>query len=59
MVADPCAYRTPRPGTKMPDTDTGFSGIIKTVKWYIDNQDWCKKMQDTLYKRERQEINGC
>ena len=32
MVADPCALRTPRPGTKMPDTDTGFSGIIKTVE---------------------------
>ena len=32
MSADPCAYRTPRPGTKMPDTDTGFSGIIKTVE---------------------------
>ena len=32
MVAGPCALRTPRPGTKMPDTDTGFSGIIKTVE---------------------------
>ena len=32
MTADPCALRTPRPGTKMPDTDTGFSGIIKTVE---------------------------
>ena len=32
MSADPCALRTPRPGTKMPDTDTGFSGIIKTVE---------------------------
>ena len=32
MSADPCAYRNPRPGKKMPDTDTGFSGIIKTVK---------------------------
>ena len=32
MTADPCALRTPRPGTIMPDTDTGFSGIIKTVE---------------------------
>ena len=32
MTADPCALRTLRPGTKMPDTDTGFSGIIKTVE---------------------------
>ena len=32
MTADPCAYRTPRPGTKMPATDTGVSGIIKTVE---------------------------
>ena len=32
MTADPCALRTPRPGRKMPDTDTGFSGIIKTVE---------------------------
>jgi hypothetical protein len=32
MTADPCALRTPRSGTKMPDTDTGFSGIIKTVE---------------------------
>ena len=34
-------------------SETFESGILKTVKWYIDNQDWCKKMQDTLYKRER------
>ena len=32
MTADPCALRTLRPGTKMPDTNTGFSGIIKTVE---------------------------
>ena len=32
MTADPCALRTLRPGRKMPDTDTGFSGIIKTVE---------------------------
>ena len=33
--------------------ETFDSGIRKTVKWYLDNQDWCKRVQDGSYQRER------
>ena len=29
------------------------SGIRKTVQWYLDNQDWCQRVQDGSYQRER------
>ena len=29
------------------------SGIIKTVQWYLENQDWCQKVQSGSYDRER------
>ncbi|MDO6444989.1 dTDP-glucose 4,6-dehydratase [Colwellia sp. 1_MG-2023] len=29
------------------------SGIRKTVQWYIDNKDWCIRVQDGSYQRER------
>ena len=29
------------------------SGIRKTVKWYLENLDWCKRVQDGSYRRER------
>lgn len=33
--------------------ETFDSGIRKTVKWYLDNQEWCKKVQEGNYQRER------
>lgn len=29
------------------------SGIRKTVQWYLTNQDWCTRVQDGSYQRER------
>jgi dTDP-glucose 4,6-dehydratase len=29
------------------------SGIRKTVQWYLDNQAWCRRVQDGSYQRER------
>ncbi|MGE4518378.1 MAG: dTDP-glucose 4,6-dehydratase [Desulfobacteraceae bacterium] len=33
--------------------ETFESGIKKTIKWYLDNLKWCKKVQDGSYMRER------
>ncbi len=33
--------------------ETFESGIRKTVQWYLDNQQWCKNVQDGSYQRER------
>jgi dTDP-glucose 4,6-dehydratase len=33
--------------------ETFESGIRKTVQWYLDNQDWCQRVQDDSYQRER------
>jgi dTDP-glucose 4,6-dehydratase len=29
------------------------SGIRKTVLWYLENQGWCRRVQDGTYRRER------
>jgi dTDP-glucose 4,6-dehydratase len=29
------------------------SGIIKTVSWYLNNKDWCEKIQNGTYRLER------
>ncbi|MCG4452420.1 dTDP-glucose 4,6-dehydratase [Pseudomonas sp. MMS21-TM103] len=29
------------------------SGLRKTVRWYLDNLDWCRRVQDGSYQRER------
>ncbi|MGH8352944.1 MAG: dTDP-glucose 4,6-dehydratase [Pseudomonas sp.] len=29
------------------------SGLRKTVRWYLDNLDWCRHVQDGSYQRER------
>lgn len=29
------------------------SGIRKTVQWYLDNLEWCRRVQDGSYQRER------
>jgi dTDP-glucose 4,6-dehydratase len=33
--------------------ETFESGIKKTVQWYLDNQEWCERVQDGSYQRER------
>ncbi|HAS6349114.1 TPA: dTDP-glucose 4,6-dehydratase [Vibrio vulnificus] len=33
--------------------ETFDSGILKTIKWYLDNQEWCQHVQDGSYQRER------
>ncbi|MDK9557252.1 dTDP-glucose 4,6-dehydratase [Marinobacter sp. M216] len=33
--------------------ETFESGIRKTVRWYLDNLPWCKRVQDGSYQRER------
>jgi len=33
--------------------ETFESGIRKTVQWYLNNQAWCKHVQDGTYQRER------
>ncbi|MBP2561147.1 dTDP-glucose 4,6-dehydratase [Neorhizobium galegae] len=34
-------------------TETFETGIQKTVRWYLDNLDWCRHVQDGSYQRER------
>ncbi len=34
-------------------TETFDTGIIKTVTWYLHNQQWCKRVTDGSYRRER------
>jgi dTDP-glucose 4,6-dehydratase len=33
--------------------ETFESGILKTVKWYLDNLEWCRHVQDGSYQGER------
>lgn len=33
--------------------ETFETGLRKTVRWYLDNQDWCRHVQDGSYQRER------
>jgi len=33
--------------------ETFETGIRKTVQWYLDNMDWCQRVQDGSYQRER------
>lgn len=36
----------------MPE-ETFDSGIRKTVEWYLNNLEWCRRVQDGSYQRER------
>lgn len=39
--------------------ETFETGLKKTVQWYLDNEEWCKNVQDGSYQRERLgEIEG-
>ncbi len=33
--------------------ETFESGIEKTVRWYLENLDWCRRVTDGSYRRER------
>ncbi|MBW4933803.1 dTDP-glucose 4,6-dehydratase [Marinobacter sp. F4206] len=33
------------------------TGMRKTVKWYLENLDWCQRIQDGSYQRTRQGVN--
>lgn len=33
--------------------ETFETGIRKTVQWYLNNLDWCRRVQDGTYQRER------
>jgi dTDP-glucose 4,6-dehydratase len=33
--------------------ETFASGLRKTVLWYLENLDWCRRVQDGSYQRER------
>ncbi|WP_445001458.1 dTDP-glucose 4,6-dehydratase [Halomonas mongoliensis] len=33
--------------------ETFETGIRKTVQWYLDNLDWCRRVQDGSYQRQR------
>lgn len=33
--------------------ETFETGIRKTVKWYLNNLEWCRRVQDGSYQRER------
>lgn len=41
----------------MPE-ETFESGIRKTVEWYLNNQNWCRRVQDGSYQRERLGVKG-
>ena len=34
-------------------TETFETGIRKTIQWYLNNLDWCRRVQDGSYQRER------
>ncbi|MEQ1388949.1 dTDP-glucose 4,6-dehydratase [Acinetobacter radioresistens] len=38
-------------------TETFETGIRKTVKWYLNNLEWCRRVQDGSYQRERLGVN--
>ncbi|WP_038345960.1 dTDP-glucose 4,6-dehydratase [Acinetobacter sp. A47] len=33
------------------------TGIYKTVEWYLNNLEWCRRVQDGSYQRERLGVN--
>lgn len=37
--------------------ETFESGIRKTVEWYLNNLEWCRRVQDGSYQRERLGVN--
>jgi len=33
--------------------ETFETGLRKTVEWYLANKEWCQRVQDGSYQRER------
>lgn len=33
--------------------ETFETGLLKTIQWYLDNEQWCQNVQDGSYQRER------
>ena len=33
--------------------ETFETGIRKTVKWYLENKDWCERVQEGVYQGQR------
>lgn len=71
--AEQITYVTDRPGhdrryaidaTKMSKEldwkpeETFETGLRKTVEWYLDNQGWCRRVQDGSYQRQRLGVIG-
>ena len=38
--------------------ETFETGIRKTVEWYLNNMEWCRRVQDGSYQRERLGVNA-
>jgi dTDP-glucose 4,6-dehydratase len=38
--------------------ETFETGLRKTVQWYLDNQEWCRHVQDGSYQRQRLGAGG-
>ena len=38
--------------------ETFETGLEKTVRWYLNNLDWCRRVQDGSYQRERLGISA-
>ncbi len=38
--------------------ETFDTGIRKTVAWYLENQNWCRRVQDGSYQRDRLGLGG-
>jgi dTDP-glucose 4,6-dehydratase len=34
-------------------TESFETGLLKTIQWYLANLDWCRRVQDGSYQRER------
>ncbi|HZJ93254.1 MAG TPA: GDP-mannose 4,6-dehydratase [Thiopseudomonas sp.] len=38
--------------------ETFETGLRKTVQWYLDNSEWCERVQDGSYQRQRLGVRG-
>lgn len=38
--------------------ETFMSGVVKTIEWYLDNNEWCQRVTDGSYRRERLGLGG-
>ncbi|MHA3902156.1 dTDP-glucose 4,6-dehydratase [Castellaniella sp. WN] len=38
--------------------ETFATGLRKTVRWYLEHRDWCRRVQDGSYQRQRLGLGG-